>query len=409
MNILEHIRQAFRNIRGNLLRTILTVLIIAFGIMALVGILTAMESIRTSINNNFSRMGANSFTITAIRNTHGRRGGKTLKTNPPLRYREAIAFKERYDFPAKVSVSTRVSSMAIVSQGDKETNPNVQVYGVDENYLDVSGFSLEDGRNFSASELLLGSNRVLLGQDVAVTLFGRKKEAVGSDIYIGNRKYRVVGLLESRGSSMMASDNLVMIPIKNARSHFPSESARYFISVGVSSPDLLEPAISEARGLFRNIRKVRLGREDDFSINKSDSIASMLIDNLAFIAIAATLIGLITLLGAAIALMNILLVQVAERTREIGVSKAIGARAGYIRTMFLTESVVISMMGGVLGIVFGILMGNLVSLLLNSSFIVPWLWILVGVTICMVVGILSGAYPAFKAARLDPIVALHYE
>lgn len=409
MNLFEHINQSFRSIKSNLLRTTLTILIIAFGIMALVGILTAMESIRSTINNDFARMGANSFTMTAIRERHGRHRGEQMKSWPRMTYKEALAFKDRYHFPATVSVSTRVSSMAVIHKGQKETNPNVQVYGVDEHYLEVSGFEVAEGRNFSPTEILLGSNAILLGQDVAESVLGKGKSRVGQSVLVGTNKYHVIGILKARGSSMMTGDNLIMVPLKNARSRAPSPTARYFITVNVVSPDRMDAAISEATGLFRNVRRVPLGKEDNFVIKKSDSVASMLIDNLAFIAIAATIIGLITLLGAAIALMNILLVQVSERTREIGVSKAIGARAINIRTMFLVESVVISLMGGLLGIVLGILMGNLVSLLMHSQFIIPWVWMIMGVTICLVVGISSGAYPAFKASKLDPIVALHYE
>lgn len=409
MNILEHISQSFRSIRSNLLRTILTILIIAFGIMALVGILTAMESIRSSINNDFARMGANSFTITAMRERHGRQRGARLKTWPIITYKESVSFKNRFHFPAAVSLSTRVSSMAVVHRGKKETHPNVQVYGVDENYLKVSGFEVAEGRNFSATEILLGSNVILLGQDVAETVLGKSKAKVGQSVLVGTNRYHVIGILKARGSSMMTTDNLIMVPLKNARSRSPNPNARYFITVNVSSPDRMDAAISEATGLFRNVRRISIGDEDNFLIKKSDSVASMLIDNLKFIAIAATIIGLITLLSAAIALMNILLVQVSERTREIGVSKAIGARAVNIRTMFLVESVVISLLGGLLGIILGILMGNLVSLLMHSQFIIPWLWIVLGVSICLIVGVASGAYPAFKASKLDPIVALHYE
>ena len=409
MNLAENIRFALRAIRGNLLRTILTIMIIAFGIMALVGILTAMESLKNSLISGLSSMGANSFTIRDMRNVHGSSEGKRKKEFSRLTFKQAVQFKERYDYRADVAVSTQVSFMSVVKHGSRETNPNIFVYGVDEGYLKVSGLRLGSGRNFSETELLTGANSIILGHDVMEKLFSDVQGVTGRDVLIGNRKYNIIGILDSRGASMMVSDNIVLIPIRNARSRFVNPNSRYLISVAVQGPEDMDPAIAEATGKLRNIRKLRLSEEDDFTVSKSDSVASFLIENLAFVAIAATLIGLITLLSAAIALMNILLVAVAERTREIGVSKALGAKRRNIRRQFIVESVVICQIGGLLGIVFGILAGNLVSLLLKSDFIVPWAWILLGVTICMVVGIVSGVYPAVKASKLDPIEALRYE
>lgn len=409
MNILENIKLALRAIRANLLRTILTVLIISLGIMALVGILTAMESIKVSINTNLSIMGANTFNISGQRSFSSSQEGKKQKAFSKVTYHQATRFKDLYDYPAMVSISTIATSNGRIKFKKEDTNPNVVVYGIDEDYLKVAGFKMATGRNFSNLEVENGAHVVLLGNDVMESLFENDEQPLNKYVFVGNVRYKVTGVLKSRGASMIVTDNMVLIPIKNARSKFYNPTGRYITSVAVSQPQDLDPAISDAIGTFRIVRGLRTHEQNDFTVTKSDSIAGLLIENLAFVAKAAAIVGFITLLGAAIALMNILLVAVAERTREIGVSKAIGAKNSTIRGQFLMESIVICQLGGILGIILGILVGNLVSVVFNSPFIIPWLWMIVGLAFCFLVGIASGVYPAYKAARLDPIEALRFE
>jgi putative ABC transport system permease protein len=179
--------------------------------------------------------------------------------------------------------------------------------------------------------------------------------------------------------------------------------------VRTDSPTDIEPAKGEAIGLMRNIRKDRIGAENSFEITQSDSLAGIVIDSISTVTSAAAIIGIITLLGAAIGLMNIMLVSVTERTREIGIRKSLGATRSVIRRQFLTEAIVICQLGGLLGIILGVLIGNLISFAIGGTFIIPWLWIISGVTLCFFVGLLSGIYPAIKASNLDPIEALRYE
>jgi putative ABC transport system permease protein len=407
----ENLRISVDSIRSHILRTVLTVLIIAFGIMALVGILTSIDAIKFYLQENFTRMGANTFTI-RNRSMVVHFGGRSERPRnyKAISFDEAMEFRERFTFPAITSVYAWATGIATVKYGSEKTNPNIGVMGCDENYLSTSGNELSEGRNFNQHELEFGSNVVILGSDIKNDLFGSKADAEGKVVTIGPAKYRVIGVIASKGSSMgFSGDRNCLLPLNNIRKNYPYPNRSYSINVRAAGVETLEPAIGEATGLFRVIRKIEPGKEENFEVTKSDNIAEMLIDNIRTVTLAATIIGLITLLGAAIGLMNIMLVSVAERTREIGIRKAMGATKGMIKQQFLTEAIVIGQIGGGVGILLGIAAGNSISLMISSHFIVPWAWIMSGVLLCLVVALISGAYPAIKAANLDPIEALRYE
>ncbi|MBK7939894.1 MAG: ABC transporter permease [Lewinellaceae bacterium] len=408
----EILSMAFQNIRANMLRAVLTLLIIAFGIMALVGILTAIDAIAFSLNDNFSGLGANSFSIERkwgeVKSSHG---GRRQKAGEPIRFDDAMEFKERFIFPAKVSVSFRATGMATVKYNDEKTNPNITFMGADEYYFDVKGFDIEFGRPFSKTEVDAGHAKVVIGQDIVKQLFNSKPEkALDQIIQVGNIRYRVVGILKSKGASMGSSqDRAVYAPLLNVKSIYGKESTDYDVVVAVNDAKDMEAAQSETTGLFRQIRGLRPGEEEDFEIFASDSLVAILKENTTKLRLATIAIGLMTLLGAAIGLMNIMLVSVTERTREIGIYKALGATRRSILLQFLTEAIVICQFGGIVGIFLGILVGNIVTPLLGGTFLIPWGWMFLGFTLCMIVGVVSGFYPALKAARLDPIESLRYE
>lgn len=407
---LENIMVALSSIRGQMLRAVLTIVIIALGITALVGTLTSIDVIKASLSSNFSSMGANTFTI-RNRETVVRvgRSGKQPRKHKRITYNEAMEFSDIFDYRGTVSVSTIASFAATMKYKSEKTNPNIQVFGTDENYLLVSGYTLEKGRNFSPQEVRSGTHVVILGKDLIGDLF-KKQDPIGKEVNIGAGKYVVIGVLGAKGNTMgMSGDKVALLPIENVRQYFSRPDMTYTINVLVDGPQYMNATIGEATGIFRRVRKLEPQDEDNFEITKSDSIAKTFLENIRYVTLGATLIAIITLLGAAIGLMNIMLVSVTERTKEIGTRKALGATRAAIRNQFITEAVVICQLGGLFGIILALVAGFMISFMMESPFVMPWMWIGLGIGICFVVGMISGIYPAIKASKLDPIEALRYE
>ncbi len=410
MSYSENVKVAMQSVKGNKLRTFLTAIIIAIGITALVGILTSIDAIEGSLNNTFSSMGANSFTI-RNRGIGIRIGGsgQRPKRYKSIDYRQATAFKSNFDFPATISVNTFASFGGTAKYGNEKTNPNISVLGADENYLMSAGYKIASGRNFSQSDLEYGTSVVIIGYEIKTRLFPNA-DPINRTISIGNNKFRIVGLLAEKGSSVgFGGDKICVIPLLRAKQVMTMTNPSYTISVMSDDPAQMEYAIGEATALFRNVRNLKISDDNNFEITKSDAIAQTLVENLKFVRIGGIVIGTITLIGAAIALMNIMIVSVTERTREIGIRKAIGATPLVIRRQFLIEAIVICLMGGITGVFLGILIGNLLSMVMGGSFIMPWVWTILGLTLCIGVGLISGLYPAVKASKLDPVDSLRYE
>ncbi|WP_299107432.1 ABC transporter permease [uncultured Winogradskyella sp.] len=407
----ENIRIAFDSIKGQLLRTILTVLIIAIGIMALVGILSGVSALENTITSNFSSMGSNTFNFQRYEFTNQRQSSRERqKINPVINYRNVKDFEDNYDFPfTKVAVSFFGTYAAEVKYDNEKTDPEVAVLGANEYYIENSGLEIENGRSLNVFDVENSNTVCVIGSDLQKALF-TEENPINKTISIRGSKFKVIGVLKEKGSTFGNNQDLrVIMPIQKARSIFTNPNINYSLSVKVDKTDMLEAAQQEAILTFRNIRGLNPVEDNDFGIERSDDLLNRVAENTSALYLAAWIISIITIFGSTIALMNIMLVSVSERTREIGVRKALGAKSKTIAFQFFMETIIIGQLGGILGIILGVLIGWAVANGFELEFSTPWVAMIWATSIAFIVAVVSGLYPATKAAKLDPIESLRYE
>lgn len=405
-----NIKEGISAVQANLLRSILTAMIVAIGITSLVGILTAIDGLQASITDSFSSLGADSFTV-QVKRSRGRNRGRSEQIHPPITYKQAMLFADKYQVASTVSVSTFISGLAEIKRLSKKTNPNIQIIAGNIYYIYQEGLDIELGRNFSSLEVQFGSNVAVIGSELVDVLFDKNEDPLTGEITVWGTRFRIVGVLSEQGSADGgSSDRRVIIPLQSGRALAAGQSLRYSIDVMISNGFDMDMAMGEATGVMRLIRRDPIGKES-FEVKRSETLAEKLADLTGYMRAGGLGIGFITLLGASIGLMNIMMVSVTERTREIGIRKALGATPTLIRQQFIIEAIVVTQLGGILGILLGIGIGNLVTNLIGEdiTFIIPWGWIVLAFLLGVIVGLGSGYYPAWKASKMDPIESLRFE
>ena len=408
MQFSESIRMAFASLRANKLRAGLTLLSMAIGVFAIVGVAAAVKTLETSLGEQLVTLGSNDFQIqknpTLLGHSRRVRGRRSITV------RQGIELKRRLEEKVE-SISLVVKrSGKIVKFEEEATNPSVRVIGTDENYPIFSGYTLKAGRTVSPGEVQNGSNVAVLGADVATDL-GIRATDLGKTVNIGNFPYIIIGIVDPKGAAFGESqDNFVMMPITSAMKYFFSKwGTSVEINVRALSEGELGEAKDEAVGIMRALRHVQVGEDNDFEIASQEDLSETLGGFSDFLSFFGLFCGAIALLAAGVGIMNIMLVSVKERTKEIGIRKAIGATRGDVMSQFIIEAITICQFGAFIGIVLGISAGLLLGVSLDSPAIFPWSSIVASSAICLVIGVLFGAYPARKASRLDPIEALRYE
>lgn len=408
----ENTRIAIDSIRSQMLRTTLTVFIIGLGIFALVGILAAVAVLESTVTSNFASMGTNTFSISRYDFSAqlGRNNGE-VKVNPIISYPQAREFQERFTYPSSTtSLSFTAASNAEVKHADKKTDPEITIVGADEYFLPNSGLETTEGRNFNNFDISNNNYVCIVGSDFTKGLL-KDINPIDKIISVRGARFKVIGVLKEKGSTFGNRQDLrLIIPIQLARSLFTAPNIDYEVKIMIGNHDMLGSAVDEAILAMRKVRKLNPVQDSNFGIERSDELLKQLLSETETLGYAAWIIGIITVFGSTIALMNIMLVSVTERTREIGVRKSLGAKKSTIAMQFFTETLVISLIGGIVGIVLGIGVVALpVSILLKTAFIMPWMAVFAAFTTVFIVTIVSGLYPAIKAAALDPVEALRYE
>lgn len=414
MNALESISIAIDAVRSQKLRSSLTLLSIGIGVFAIIASTSIMSTLQQAVNGQLADLGENSILIQRTPTINFGTNWAKMRKRKNITYAQAQQFRDRMTTTQLISISNE-SPAYTIKAGLESTNPDVSLIGIDDQYFAVNAIAIGEGRSFIESEVILNRRAAIIGTDVVKALFGQGS-ALGKTITIKNQEFDVIGILESRGGVLgQSQDNRVLIPITVFNRYYTSEwDASVDISVKAESKLTLESTFDEAVGVMRALRSVKPWDENNFEIDTNDAITGQFSGFSSALLIVAWISGLGALVAAGIGIMNMMLVSVRERTREIGVRKALGARKRWIVRQFLIESITLCQLGGLTGMIGGlgsswavteILRGTMPSL----SYVMPWGTVMFSIVICTVIGIGFGLYPAWRAATLDPIEALRYE
>jgi putative ABC transport system permease protein len=406
----ESMAIAVMAIRSSKLRSALTLLGIVVGIFSIISVMTAMDVLRQSIEDGMTQLGINTFQIQKYPAFHtGGRDWRKYRNRKDITYEQAQGVRVRSTLSDAVGMERWEGGRVVVWNGAK-TNPNVGVVGVNVDGFLTNDWTVSVGRGFSQQDIDMARPVAVLGDMVVQKLFPENIDPVGERIRIDRNVYEVVGLLQKKESALGGNQgNLVAIPMTTMFRNYGKEGNSINIMVRAKSQEVFDDCLEQTRFILRTLRKVPPGDEDDFEYFSNDSLISQFNDFTKYVRLGVLLVSSIALLAAGVGIMNIMLVSVTERTREIGIRKALGARKKDLLTQFLIEAIILSLLGGLIGIVAGVVGGNIVGLMLKMHAAIPWNWVIIGLVACSIVGIVFGVYPAWKASNLDPVEALRYE
>jgi putative ABC transport system permease protein len=409
MKVNQILAISLQSLKSNRLRTALTILGVVVGIFSIIVIMTILTMLQNSINDGLSSLGKNTFQIQKHDNVFG--GGprrRDDRNRKDLTIEDAKRLKEVLTQAQFIGVE-QWEFGKVAKFGNRETNPNLSIAGVSTDAMKTNDWNVEEGRDFREDDINYSSNVCLIFQPIVDKLFPNVNP-LGQTIRVDGKPLRVVGIVEKQSALFGQSrDNYVLIPITTWQSMYGRYGRSVNITVMSQSAEDYEEIIESATGHMRKIRKVAAGEPNDFFIFSNESMITEINKITDPIKIIALAISLIALIAAGVGIMNIMLVSVTERTREIGIRKALGARRTWILSQFLFEAIILCMLGGLIGIVIGVSIGNIAGGLINAQAAVPWNWVFLGLLICVLVGVVFGTYPAYKASNLDPIEALRYE
>lgn len=409
MNIKEAFISALNSIRANKLRASLTLLGIIIGVFSIIGVMTLLDALQKGIDSGLSQLGTNTFQVQ--RNPSFQMGGPGRKRDyrKPITIPEGYRLRELSTLPKYVGLEDWAGGKTI-KYYKEQTNPNFSLGGVTEVFLIANNYTISSGRFFTEEEVTSTKNITVIGMDVVDKLFPLENP-LGKEIEVDGSRFTVIGVLEAKGESLgQSSDNLALIPIMTMDKIYGARRDRSInITVTAQSKAEIDETQEEVIGLMRQIRKVPPGGDNDFEIWSNESLVQQANAFTVYFKYGAGVISFISLIAAGIGIMNIMLVTVTERTKEIGIRMAIGAKRTNILTQFLFEAILLCEIGGIIGIAVGVAAGNLLGAMLSTPVTIPYDWVVIGLIVCSIIGILFGTYPAFKAAKLNPIDALRYE
>ena len=409
MNILESIIQALQSIKANTLRTVLTLLSISIGIFAIIGAGTAVNTLEGSFNSQLAALGQNTFMIKRTPSVSFGNSWRKYRNRKDITLQQAKEFKLQMEGITLTSIHNETDGYT-AKNGNLSTDPKVTLIGADENFFIVKNLLLETGRAFGLTEVNSAIPVVIIGNDLVVQLFNGENP-IGQFITLKNQKFQVIGTLKSQGSMFGRSlDAQAVIPITVfSRYHSDEWTSSVEITTKSYSKEQLSQAVDESIGVMRSLRNLKPWEENSFEVETNESVSSQFASFSNYLQIFGLGSGLISLLAAGVGIMNIMLVSVKERTKEIGIRKAIGAKRKWIMFQFIIEAITLCQLGGLIGITFGIIAGMGLSSLIGSETSLPINWVIFSIVICTLMGLAFGSYPAWKAASLDPIEALRYE